>query len=133
MSRIGNKAISLPSAVKVNITPEGAVTDFVQDTVKTQFQQAGIKVVDSAAAADRVVTTELLNFWVEETGTYKCDVRATFAVNSKGGASLPRRRANAICARSRSDRARWRSSNGPSSTVSSNSMAVSGAAASNFA
>ena len=62
--------------------------EFVHDALRTQFEQAGIKVVDSQAAADRVVTTELLNFWVEETGTYKTDVRATVGVSNKAGQQL---------------------------------------------
>ena len=54
---------------------------------------------------------------------------ARAASSSSGGASLPRRAANAICGAQPSSRARWSSSSGPISAMASSSCAASGAAA----
>lgn len=85
---IGENLEDADKGVTRPISPEGDVTAFVHDAIKTQFQQAGLKVVDDPGSADRVLTTDLLAFWVEETGTYKGEARATMALNNKAGQQL---------------------------------------------
>jgi len=62
--------------------------DFVHDTMATLVGRTGLKVMPAPASADRVLVTELLHFWTRETDTYDAEIRATVAVQDRGGRQL---------------------------------------------
>ena len=61
---------------------------FVHDVMHDLMTRAGITVTGDGAAAERIVVTDLHRFWTQETNTYEAEVRATIAVQDRGGRQL---------------------------------------------
>jgi hypothetical protein len=66
----------------------GEPTAFVQEAFVSQFEKAGLKVAADKASADRTIGVDLLQFWTQETGTYKGDVQSSVTVMDKAGKTL---------------------------------------------
>lgn len=70
----------------VPITTRSDVPQFVADAVSMHLKALGIEL--KAEGADRIVTMELLEFWVTESDTYQGQVRVKFSVTDAGGQEL---------------------------------------------
>ena len=70
------------------VFPQGEPATFVRDATKLLFQKGGMKVVDSDASADRIVTVDLTSFWTREAETYVADISATYYVKDRSGREL---------------------------------------------
>ncbi|HKE19806.1 MAG TPA: hypothetical protein VKB80_33250 [Kofleriaceae bacterium] len=70
------------------VFPQGEPATFVRDATRLLFQKGGMKVVDSDASADRIVTVELTSFWTREAETYVADISATYYVKDRSGREL---------------------------------------------
>jgi hypothetical protein len=77
-----NSEHSTPVRVLTNSDP----AEFFRQTLATQLRRAGLNVVDDAAQADRIITGNLVRFWVEEANNYQADVEASIRVVEKAGA-----------------------------------------------
>lgn len=70
----------------VPITTRSDVPQFVADAVSMHMKALGIDL--KPEGADRIVTMELLEFWVTESDTYQGQVRVKFTVTDAGGKEL---------------------------------------------
>jgi hypothetical protein len=83
--RIGeNRESSPPTPVYAASSP----TVFVRDALVEQLKANAIPVVDSAAAADTIVTITLNRFWAEESPNYDAQVVLAVEVRDKRGAAV---------------------------------------------
>lgn len=71
-----------PVRVLTNTDP----AEFFRQTLATQLRRAGLTVVDDASQADRIITGDLVRFWVDESNNYQGDVEASIHVADKSDA-----------------------------------------------
>ena len=63
-------------------------TQFVHDAMRELMSRTGLRLTDDPGGADRVLLTDLLRFWTQETNTYEAEVRATVTVQGRDGRQL---------------------------------------------
>jgi hypothetical protein len=64
--------------------------EFVHDVLENSLKDFGVNVVEAPETADRLITIELTQFFVEESNNYRGEVKATVIVKDKGGRQLYR-------------------------------------------
>ena len=72
----------------VPVYPGSDVPEFVHGVLAEQLGVAGVNIVEDQNQADVVLSTELKDFWVQKTGTFRGTVGAVFTVQDKSGRQL---------------------------------------------
>lgn len=70
----------------VPVTTRSNVPQFVADAIELHFKARGIEL--KPEGGDRIVTMELMEFWVTESDMYQGSVRVKFIVTDAGGKEL---------------------------------------------
>ncbi len=76
-----------PKVVPVKVEPS-EITPFMENAFKREFKKAGLNVVDSQAAAGRILKISILNLWVDEKSTYQATAVTQAEVLDKSGQKL---------------------------------------------
>jgi hypothetical protein len=63
-------------------------TEFIHDVMQEEMKTFGLDFVEAPEAADRVIQMDLTQFFIEESNTYKAQVRATATVKDKSGRQM---------------------------------------------
>ncbi|MEW6186092.1 MAG: YajG family lipoprotein [Thermodesulfobacteriota bacterium] len=71
--------------IQIETADAGGARQFLRGVLKKEFQGNGFSLVESAGAAQTIITGTLVKFWTLEKSRYKSDIQLKISVKNKAG------------------------------------------------